>query len=368
MTEDARPRWGRRLLLALGLVVAVGVATVVVDVMRPDRPVYEVAEGPDVPLSICSAFASPDGSDRWPGTAEEPFQTVNRLLATLPAGDTGCLTTGEYVEDELEVLRAGTTLRSAPEARATLYLDTLIIPVSAEDVTVSDLSIVGGDDSLTVVAIGDGFTLERNDISNDDAGTSCVLVGAQDHRTEAGAIRDNVIHSCGQDGNHLHHGIYAQNVGPDDDGTGLLIEGNVIYDVAGYAVQLYPESIGAVVRRNVIDGGGRSIRGGIVLDGEVSRDHLIEENVIGRARTGAIVQRTGTGHESRRNCFWDNARNVVGDDIDSEGDREDERCWETAQHWTETGSDALAGDRDDKEEDVLCRLLEEDPAAAGGQA
>lgn len=362
MTEGAGPRRGRLLLLVVGLVAAVGVATVVVDVLRPDPPVYEVDEGPDVPLSTCSAFASPDGSDRWPGTEEEPFQTVSRLLATLPAGDTGCLMTGEYVEDELEVLRAGTTLRSAPQERATLYVDSLIIPSYASDVTISDLSIVGGDDSLTVVAIGDAFTLERNDISNDDDGMSCVLVGAQDHRTKAGVIRDNVIHSCGQDGNHLHHGIYAQNVGPDDDGTGLLIEGNVIYDVAAYAVQLYPQSIGAVVRRNVIDGGGRSIRGGIVLDGEVSRDHLIEENVIARARTGAIVQRTGTGHESRGNCFWDNARNVVGDDIDSEGDREDERCWETAEHWTETGSAALAGDCDDVEEGVLCRLLHEDEA------
>lgn len=363
MTDDVRLRRGRRLLLALGLVVSVGVAgVVVVDVLRPDPPVYEVDEGPDVPVSICSAFASPDGSDRWPGTAQEPFQTVSRLLATLPAGQTGCLMTGEYVEDELEVLRAGTTLRSAPEERATIYVDSLIVPSSSTDVTISDLSIVGGDDSLTVVAVGDGFTLERNDISNDDAGTSCVLVGSQDHRTEAGIIRDNVIHSCGQDGEDLHHGIYAQNVGPDEDGTGLLIEGNVIYDVAAYAVQLFPESIGAVVRRNVIDGGGRSIRGGIVLDGEVSRDHLIEENVIARTQTGAIVQRSGTGHQSRGNCFWDNARNVVGDDIDSEGDREDERCWETAEHWTETGSAALAGDCDDVEEGVLCRLLHEDEA------
>lgn len=292
----------------------------------------------------CTAYAAPHGSDSGTGSAHQPFRTVPALLRALPEGGTGCLLDGTYTGD-VTLLRDRTTLRSAPGDRARLVLRVLTIPAAVSGGTVSHVDVVGNDGGVTVRAVGDGFTLERNDITNNHRGASCVLIGASDHRTVGGAVRANVIHGCGTIGEHLHHGIYAQNVGRAAGpriGAGLLVEHNVVYDVAGYAVQLYPHASSVVLRRNVIDGGGTSVRGGIVIDGPGSWGNTIEENVIARTRTGAVVQRTGAGHVSRGNCLWGNRRGVTGSTIVSTDDRESTECWLADDVWARTGQQAAA--------------------------
>jgi hypothetical protein len=188
------------------------------------------------------------------------------------------------------------------------------------DVTVSDLNIVGGGGALTVRATGDRFRLLRNNITNNYSGMSCVLVGDSNAAAHAGLIQDNVIHNCGHVGSSLDHGIYAQNFAPPSTGgAGLTIQENLFYELAGYAVQLYPNGVGAVVAHNVIDGGGKSVRGGIVLDGATDNNHTIAANIIVYTATGAVIQRTGSGHVAKYNCFWQNPSNVSGSGISSTG-------------------------------------------------
>ena len=272
---------------------------------------------------VCTRYAAPNGSDSGSGTATSPYRTATKLAASLGAGQIGCLATGTYTGD-VKVSSDGATLRSTPGQRATLQVGTLTVPDGAEDVTISDLNIVGRADVLTTRLTGDRFRFLRNDVTNNNQGRdqigSCILVAESGAMTSGGLISGNKIHNCGPIGSNFGHGIYTQNVGPASSGQpGLTIENNVIYGFGSYAIQLYPKAHGVIVRRNVIDGGVKSIRGGIVIDGD-STGHRIEQNVIAWTQTGAVVQRVGSGHVSSNNCFWQNPSDVSGSSIARSGD------------------------------------------------
>ena len=55
----------------------------------------------------CSRYASPTGSDSWPGTESKPFATVQYLVDHLSEGETGCLFGGSYVGNLRTERRAG---------------------------------------------------------------------------------------------------------------------------------------------------------------------------------------------------------------------------------------------------------------------
>lgn len=263
----------------------------------------------------CSSWAAPSGSDSASGSSTAPFRTASRLASALSGGQVGCLRTGTYSGD-VAVTADGATLRSAPGERATLTLAQLRVPVGADDVTISDLTIIGDGTQLTTRLSGNRFTFTRNDVTNGNRGRdqigSCVLVADSGTPSRGGVIRGNRLHECGALGSNFGHGIYAQNV------EGLLIEDNIIRGVGSYAVQLYPRAYDVTVRHNVIDGGLGAGRGGIVIDGEGAR-HRIERNVIAYTATAALTVRVGSGHASVDNCFWGNASNVSGS-ISSSGD------------------------------------------------
>jgi len=267
----------------------------------------------------CAKVASPTGSDSHSGTASSPYRTAQKVVSSLSSGQTGCLNAGTY-SGNVTIGRSGVTLRSTPGGRATLSLNTLQISTGANDVTVSDLNIVGGGGALTMRPYADRFHIVRNDITNRNAGMTCIIVGGGSVTSHNGEISLNRIHNCGASGNTLDHGIYAANFAPGSSGgPGLTISQNVFYQNAGYSVQLYPSGTGAVVSHNVIDGGGLSVRGGIVIDGSPAQNDTISQNVIAYTKTGAVVQKTGSGHVASKNCFWQNPSNVTGSGITQTG-------------------------------------------------
>jgi hypothetical protein len=268
----------------------------------------------------CAKYASPNGSDSNAGTTASPYRTAQKVVSNLASGQTGCLLAGSY-SGNVTISTDGVTLRSVPGQRATLSLSTLTIPDGAENVTVSDLNIVGGGGALTMRPIGDYFTIARNDITNNHQGMTCVLVGSQAAAASGGDITENKIHGCGAPGNTLDHGIYAQNFTPGTSGgPGLTIVDNLFYNEAAYSVQLYPNGTGAVVQHNVMDGGLGSVRGGVVIDGTTALNHLVQNNVITYTQTGGVVQRSGSGHKSVGNCYWSNPSDVSGTGITRSGD------------------------------------------------
>jgi hypothetical protein len=267
----------------------------------------------------CAKVASPTGSDSNRGSASSPYRTAQRLVSSLASGQTGCLNAGTY-KGNVSIGTAGVTLRSTPGSRATLSLLTLEIRRGANDVTVSHLRIVGGGGALTMRPYADRFHIVRDDITNNNAGMTCIIVGGGSVTSHGGEISLNRIHNCGASGNTLDHGIYAANFAPGSSGgPGLTISQNVFYQNAGYSVQLYPYDIGALVAHNVMDGGGLSVRGGIVIDGSTAQNDTITQNVITYTKTGAVVQKTGSGHVASKNCFWQNPSNVTGSGISQTG-------------------------------------------------
>jgi hypothetical protein len=128
-------------------------------------------------------------------------------------------------------------------------------------------------------------------------------------------IRDNRFHECGSPANgNLDHGIYA-NVVVD----GLITE-NLFWNMAAYAIQLYPHAQSTVFSHNVIDATGPAARGGVIVGGSTSGSpsslNVIEFNVIAYAPTYNIDAwwggATGSGNIARSNCLFAGKQGNIG--------------------------------------------------------
>jgi hypothetical protein len=169
------------------------------------------------------------------------------------------------------------------------------------------MTFEGTGEMNTIKIYSTGVRIEDNEITNNWKGLSCMMLGSN----SAGAavqpvISGNVFHACGlaADGNK-DHGIYAANV---DEGQ---IVGNLFYDSAAYAIQLYPNAQKTTFAHNVIDGSTPSVRGGLVFGGDeefTSDENVVEQNVIAFATTYDIASvwggTTGSGNVARNNCLY----------------------------------------------------------------
>jgi Right handed beta helix region len=279
-------------------------------------------------LAALSALpASAVAADRCDRLASPGSDTAQQLLDSLRPGETGCLHGGTYGASWDNVLyprRGGEpgaplTLRSYPGERARL-VGIIDIPRGSDYVTLSGLDIEGTaeDGANTIKIYSRGVVLEESDITNAWRGRSCLILGNNEGGGQAVApiVRGNTFHECGNPENgNLDHGVYAANV---LDGE---IVGNLFYNSAAYTIQLYPNAQRTRFAHNVVDGSGRSVRGGIVFGGDgrfASGDNLVERNVIAYAATAAITSYwegpVGTGNLARDNCVWGSR----DDDISSE--------------------------------------------------
>ena len=119
-------------------------------------------------------------------------------------------------------------------------------------------------------------------------------------------IRANRLHDCGDPANgNKDHAIYASNTV-----DGRIME-NYFANSSGYTIQFYPDAHGMRFDRNVVDGGGDSIRGGILFGGDerqASSNNLVAHNVIAFAATYGVTSNwegpRGMGNVVRNNCFW----------------------------------------------------------------
>jgi hypothetical protein len=268
--------------------------------------------------SGCSRFASPAGSDRArllrlrqrrglgePGSITNPFATPARLLSSLRPGQTGCLLRGTYSSPgRLAIARSGRdgapiTLEGYPGETVRLRYGIVHLFSNADYVTLKALDIDGSDNpGVTVWIEGQHDTLQADWIHNSNRGMSCIFL--DDY--VAATIADNRIYDCGRysDGNQ-DQAIYA------DETNGLQITGNMIWNTAGFAVQLFPSSRNAVITHNIIDSNG----GGVIFGGtggSASSDNLVADNVISNSRFEYLIQSTwggriGTGNVAIDNCL-----------------------------------------------------------------
>jgi nitrous oxidase accessory protein NosD len=254
------------------------------------------------PALTCNRTASPTGSDSAAGTGAAPFRSVQRLVDSLAAGQTGCLRAGTYAEDVRinEGGRSGApvTLTSYPGERATVR-GRMHVTDNANWVTVSRLNLDGTNaQALPSPTInGDNVTFARNDVTTYNQ-TICFILGSdQFGRAVRTTIRLNRIHNCGElPATNHHHGIYVE------ASDRARIVDNWIYDNADRGVQLFPDAQGTYVARNVIDGNGQ----GVIFSQE-SGANVVEHNVISNSVLRWNVEQwelTGPFNVARRNCVW----------------------------------------------------------------
>ena len=227
----------------------------------------------------CQRFASPTGSDSSAGTLAAPYRSVQKLVDSLGAGQTGCLRGGTY-SGGVKVSRGGTAdapIRlTAYGSEAARVVGRFWIASGADNVTVDHLVLDGTGSPLPSPSIyASGATLADNEITNSH-NAICVNVGQIDYGWHAigTTIVRNRIHGCGKlpAANH-DHGIYVENA------TDTRIAGNTISDNADRGINLYPNARRTSITGNVITGNGQ----GILFSGDfglATTDTLVEGNVI----------------------------------------------------------------------------------------
>jgi hypothetical protein len=175
-------------------------------------------------------------------------------------------------------------------------------------VKLADLDIEGMGGSNTVKIYAADVVVEDSTITNLGRGDSCMILGSNSGHGQAArvVVRRNRFHDCGSAAHgNKDHGIYAQNVLEGE------IVGNVFWNSAAYAIQLYPNAQRTRFAHNVVDGDAPSVRGGVLFGGDdsfASSDNVVEQNVIAYAQTYNVTSTwsgsVGSGNVTRNNCLW----------------------------------------------------------------
>ena len=213
---------------------------------------------PPLPASTGQAFyVAPNGSNANPGTLAMPWQTVQKALNTLSAGQVAYVRGGTYAE-ELMMTRSGTasapiTIRNYPGEQAVLHpgsggnCNDVIQLFNVAYVRVQGFVIEGAngcDNNTNVYIAGSSRHVEisNNEIRNGHDHGLYVDPGTVDVQVLANRIHDNGTIGSG----NKDHALYM-NGGPH------LIANNVIYDHPyGHAVQIYPDAEGDIITNNTI--------------------------------------------------------------------------------------------------------------------
>jgi Right handed beta helix region len=265
----------------------------------------------------CTYVASPTGSDVNPGTLAAPFETPQKLVSTLRAGQTGCLRAGTYTQDV--TFRSGGTasarlrLMSYPGETATV-VGRMYLAMGADYVTVRGLNIDGVNplhrQSPMIDANYDKFIYD--DITNDHTGI-CVGIGSPTWGWSTGTLfTHDRVHDCGVlPATNYNHGFY---IGGATDTT---IEWSMIYANADRGIQLYPEADYTTIDHNIIDGNGE----GIIIsgtDGVASSHTNVYDNILSNATQRHDVESwwpvgnpIGVGNIVHDNCVWGGAKGTI---------------------------------------------------------
>jgi hypothetical protein len=278
--------------------------------------------GPATTPTSCSRYAAPSGSNSNPGTAADPYATVQYLVEHLSPGQTGCLFGGSYVGN-LTMSAGSVTVASVPGERARL-LGYVWIRSSANDVILRDLDIDGHDVGPPTVQVnGDRVTLRNLEITNWNKpgrayNAMCVLAGPNFEASAANTaidltVAESWIHNCGDDAHE--HAIYLEST------RDAHVVDSHLYDNPGYGVHMYPDAQGSLIEYTLIDGNSSACKANLTFSGEAAggeygRPHASSNNVVQyslityslcRYNVESYYPRgalTPTGNVVRHSCVW----------------------------------------------------------------
>ena len=258
----------------------------------------------------CTKVAAPSGSDSAAGTAAAPYRTVQRLVSSLAAGQTGCLRAGTYGGSALYMRKPDTALQSYPGERATLTAFLEVTPEAPRS-RVSGLTIdtSGNSNSVGTKLQADDAVLSDNVITKGSEGI-CVLAGTY-NQAQRVIIERNYIYDCGSgvqpDGSHnkFDHLIYLS--GTRD----AVVRWNILSaNAGGWGVHMYPGADGTLIEHNIIDGN----QGGVIFagsgEGSPSDDNVVRNNAITGNGPRWNIESSwsdgppGTGNVATANCLY----------------------------------------------------------------
>jgi Right handed beta helix region len=253
----------------------------------------------------CTLYASSSGSDSNPGTAAAPVLTVKRLIERLPAGQTGCLASGQtfagftlYNGNSHGAEGAPVTITSTNPGEPARIDTRITTEAGADWLTFSHLilveDVVGPPTENPSPTIGSKHTTwTYDDVSANDIGICFAphQSGDQYGAGEYTLIEHDRVHDCGHpvsraelesqanvifegrlSGWHAH-GLY-------DEGQHTTVRNSYFYDNSGLGILLRGGSY-AVIEHNVIDHNGRG-----VLFGDNGPNHdLVAWNIVTNTTT-----------------------------------------------------------------------------------
>lgn len=275
------------------------------------------------PVPQDANYVSPSGSDTSPGTADQPWRTLDKAEAESRPGMTVVLRGGTYSARGHVTYIDANGSPSAPISWIAAVHETPVIHgavgIGGNNRHFCGLLFEGPTGPTADPAPADDPEREQDKIyvSGDDVEISnSEVTGSRWHSgiylAEAARFRiiDNYIHDNGQFGvpshANLDHGIYV------GEGSGL-IEGNRIEHNVAHAVQLYPLANGVTVRNNVMSRHGRAA----VMIGENAANNQVVDNRISGNRKGVQAYAlSGRGNVVRSNHLEDNRE---GNLVDLEG-------------------------------------------------
>jgi parallel beta-helix repeat protein len=285
-------------------------------------------------------WVAPDGNDQNGGTETRPFKTVGRAIEKAMAGDLVYAKAGTYKE-VLTLTKSGQDgkpiiISCAPGALGKVFLTSpkayveknpggaVVTLKGAKYVWVNGFVIVGpkglpyapkmetyGANGITLLGnAGQGCRATNNVVCrNVHCGMKEMHHGGTKFLIEGNIVFDNGTES-------RDHGIYV----PSDD---AVINGNIIFNNAGYGIHAYEKPTKLTITRNVCFG---NTTGGIIIAGS---DCKILNNVCASNGRGIFYFRKDCRNNIVKNnifasnktdCDYDNGGGKLGDPADNSVD------------------------------------------------
>jgi hypothetical protein len=263
-----------------------------------------------LPPAAQTYYVATNGSDSNPGTQAAPWRSIQRGLNALGPDKMVVVRGGTYAE--MAVASSGGssaaagTLIAYPGERPVLAGR---LKITAPYLRVSGFVFEPGSNTDTLLWIANNdIEVSSNELRNSNM--SCVFGGGDRVR-----ILSNWVHDCGT---HLVNGVPQDHGVYWTGGNNGLIANNVIERAIGFGIQVHPytsSNSGNVIRDNTITGNGRLVAGsqgasGIILDGSITSNTLVENNVLAwNSETGVRSLGTiGAGNVVRGNLGWENPK------------------------------------------------------------
>lgn len=269
----------------------------------------------DTSSPTCAKYAANSGSDANPGTAAKPLRTIPKLVASLTAGQTGCLQAGQrfHIGPGEGIVAAGggtaakpvviTSARPAAGQQRASVEGWIAIQDKAHDIALAGLDFAGtytdaegkpiSPKSVEINVLAPRIRITGNRITNPygicvGAGTLDAYGASYGIRTDDLTVDHNTVYGCGTspkltwtDKDSGAHGIYLVY------SRGATVVDNLVLGNRYRGFQSWPQGENTLVANNLFDGNATQVNlGSYTESGMATTGTTVRDNImLGRNKT-----------------------------------------------------------------------------------